>query len=308
VRFEPDWPPEDLRAFARWAEQAGYDELWFSEDLPWAGAIAMAATALASTTRLAVGLGLLPAATRNITTAAMEIAALSRIAPGRLLVGFGHGVPAWMEQIGAGTPARLAVLEETVAGVARLLTGEELQFSGEHTRVRGVQLGHPPAEIPPLLIGTTGPSGLALAGRVADGIVLPELSSPAAVRWARAQMGASGRVGITVVFGMVSIDDDPARALAQTRARLQRIIEFQIYPRLTEIAGLGADGGGELDDHTLRSVAVAGTPADGAKTVADWAAAGADSVVIVAGADEPRRSYERFAAEVVPLIGNYVVE
>lgn len=268
----------------------------------------MAATALASTTRLGVGLGLLPAATRNLTTAAMEIAALSRIAPARLIVAFGHGVPAWMDQIGAGSPARLAVLEETVGAIRSLLAGEELLFSGEQTRVQRVRLGYPPAVAPPVLVGTTGPSGLALAARAADGVVLPELSAPAAVRWARAEMAAAGRVGMTVVFGMVSIDDDRAGALAQARVRLKRIVDFQIYPRLTEIAGLGADGGGELDDDTLRSLAMAGTPADAARTVGDWVAAGAGSVVLVAGADEPRRSYERFAAEVVPLIRNYVVE
>ena len=70
VRFEPGWPPEDLPDFARWAEEAGFDELWFSEDLPWAGGIAMAATALAVTSHISVGIGLLPAVTRNVATVA----------------------------------------------------------------------------------------------------------------------------------------------------------------------------------------------------------------------------------------------
>ena len=125
VRFEPDWPPEELPEFARWAERVGYDELWFSEDLPWAGGIAMAATALACTTRLTVALGLLPAVTRNVATLAMEIAALERLAPGRLVVGLGHGVPEWMEQIGASTPGPSAALEETTLVLRRLLAGEE---------------------------------------------------------------------------------------------------------------------------------------------------------------------------------------
>ena len=34
VRFEPDWPPEALPEFAALIEALGYDELWFSEDLP----------------------------------------------------------------------------------------------------------------------------------------------------------------------------------------------------------------------------------------------------------------------------------
>jgi len=92
VRFEPDSPPEELMEFAQWVERLGYDELWFSEDLPFAGGIAMAATALACTERLRVGVGLLPAVTRNVATLAMEIAALARIAPGRVTMTLGHGV------------------------------------------------------------------------------------------------------------------------------------------------------------------------------------------------------------------------
>lgn len=302
VRFEPDWPPEELPEFARWAEQAGYDELWFSEDLPWAGGMVMAATALACTERLRVGLGLLPAVTRNVGTAAMEIAALARIAPGRFTVALGHGVPAWMQQIGATTPARLAALEETTVTLRRLLAGERLTFSGAHVHLEDVLLGFPAEEVPQVLVGTTGPSGLKVAGRSSDGVLLPEISSPGAVRWARAEMDAAGDAGSTVVFAMVSIDDDRDRALAQTRARIQRLVDFQIFPRLTEIAGLGADGSGEMTDAVLQSLAATGTSADCAKAVGDWAAAGAACIVLVAGADDPRGSYERFATEVLPLV------
>ncbi|WNB87108.1 LLM class flavin-dependent oxidoreductase [Cellulomonas sp. ATA003] len=185
--------PEELPAFARRAEEQGYDELWFSEDLPWAGGIAMAATALAHTTRLRVGLGLLPAASRNVVTLAMDLAALERIAPGRLVVGLGHGVPAWLEQIGAAPTAPHATLEETTHALRRLLAGETVSVEGRHVRLDAVTLGYPPVAAPDVLLGTTGPRGLALAGRGAHGVILPEVTTPDAVRWARSATAAAGR-------------------------------------------------------------------------------------------------------------------
>ena len=302
VRFEPDWPPEELPEFAAWAEQAGYDELWFSEDLPWAGGVAMAATALAATTRLHVGLGLLPAVTRNVVTTAMEVAALCRIAPGRLTLGLGHGIPAWMDQIGAGVPRRFAALEETTKALTTLLAGEELTMSGQHVRVQGVRLGFPPKQAPPILLGTTGPTGMALTGRVADGVVLPEITSPEAVRWARREMAAAGGAGTSVVFAMLSLDDDRERALAQVRERMQRIVHFGVFGSLTSIAGLGEDGSGELTDEILQSLTVAGTPSDALKAIDGWAGAGTETVVLVAGADDPVASYRKFATDVLPQL------
>jgi 5,10-methylenetetrahydromethanopterin reductase len=303
VRYEPDWAPEDLPEFARWAERAGFDELWFSEDLPWAGGVAMAATALAVTTRLHIGLGLLPAVTRNVVTTAMEVAAISRIAPGRLTLGLGHGIPEWMDQIGASVRRRLTALEETTLALSTLLAGEELTMNGQHVRVQGVALGFPPAHAPRILLGTTGPTGLAMCGRVADGVVLPEISSPAAVRWARREMDAAGGSGrSTVVFAMVSLDDDRERALAPVRERMQRIVEFGVFSSLTRIAGLGDDGSGVMTDEILQSLTVAGTPSDAVTAVENLAEAGTETIVLVAGADDPVASYRRFAADVLPSL------
>lgn len=302
VRFEPSWPPEELPEFARWAEGAGYDELWFSEDLPRAGAMVMATTALALTERIRVGIGLLPALTRNVATAAMEIAALSRIAPGRLVIALGNGVPAWMRQIGARPSSPLIALRETVLTLRQLLAGDEVSFAGRHVQLDRVRLGLPPGESPELLIGTTGQAGLRLAGELSDGVLLPELATPQAVRWARDEMNAAGLAGSTIIFAMVSVDDDRDWALAQMRPRVQWFVDSQWFPKLSEFAGLGADGSGAVTDEILRSVAPTGTPADCAQTVRTWVEAGATGIVVVAGDHEPRQSYQRFAREVLPLV------
>lgn len=303
VRFEPGWPPEDLPEFARWAEDAGYDELWFSEDLPWAGGIAMAATALAVTSHISVGIGLLPAVTRNVATAAMDIAALARISPGRVIIALGNGIPSWMVEIGASVPRPLVALEETAVALRRLLAGETVTVDGSHVHLEHVTLGFPPLVPPKIFLGTTGPVGLRVTGRSSDGVLLPELASPDAVRWARAEMASAGGDGETLVLAMSSIGDDRTQALAELRPRVQGLVDLRFFDKLAEVAGLGADGSGPLTDEILQSVAIGGTPADAARTVAAWTDAGVSRIIIVSGADDPKATYRRFAAEVFPLIG-----
>jgi len=298
VRFEPDWPAEELPEFARWVEEHGFEELWFSEDLGWSGGLVMAATALAHTRRLRVGLGLVPAVSRNVATLAMEVAALARLAPDRLTLAIGHGVSAWMEQVGARSNTPQAALEETVVALRALLAGERVTTTGRHVRLDDVGLGFPPPTIPPILIGTTGPRGLQAAGRSSDGVVLPEVCTPEAVRWARSTMNSAGEI---VVLAMLNVSDDASEALAQTRSKMLPILDLGIYPRMTEIAGLG-DGGDNLTDATLQSMAAVGAPADCARAIGDWADAGADCVVLVAGGPDPRASYERLARDVLPLV------
>jgi 5,10-methylenetetrahydromethanopterin reductase len=90
-----------LPAFARRTEALGFDELWVIEDCFLSGGLVMAATALAATRRVRVGLGLMPVPLRNPALAAMEIGTLARLHPGRFTPAFGHGVREWMEQSGA---------------------------------------------------------------------------------------------------------------------------------------------------------------------------------------------------------------
>src|SRR4051812_36993988 len=102
VVFRPQLPPERLRSVAESAEAAGVAQLWLWEDSFFEGGIATASAALAWTSRLQVGVGLLPVPLRNPALAAMEIATVARMFPGRFLPGLGHGVLPWMAQAGAG--------------------------------------------------------------------------------------------------------------------------------------------------------------------------------------------------------------
>src|SRR3989442_7856327 len=98
IVFRPQYAPERLRAVAEAADSFGLDELWLWEDCFDEGGISSAAAALAWTQRLHVGIGVLPVPLRNPALAAMEVATLCRMFPGRIEVGLGHGVQDWMAQ------------------------------------------------------------------------------------------------------------------------------------------------------------------------------------------------------------------
>lgn len=211
--FDRTFPAPALRDFAARLDSGGADQLWIIEDCFYTAGVSLAATALALTERLTIGLGILPAVARNPAITAMEIATLANLAPGRLLAGIGHGLQSWMEQIGARTPSPLTTLEEVLTVVRRLLNGEKVSFDGREVHLQDVQLDQPPTTMPPLLAGVQGPKSLALAGRVADGVVLAEPASPSYVRWALQQAGRSGADSgsqaefHTAVFSVVCVED-----------------------------------------------------------------------------------------------------
>src|SRR5690348_13659820 len=95
--YRPQIAPERLAAAARSADEAGLDELWLWEDCFLSGGISAASIALANSTRLTVGIGVLPVPMRNVALTAMEIATLHRAFPDRVRVGVGHGVQDWLQ-------------------------------------------------------------------------------------------------------------------------------------------------------------------------------------------------------------------
>ena len=205
--FDRTFPPRFVTEVAHHLDEGGADQLWIIEDCFYTAGVSLAATALATTERLTVGIGILPAVARNPAITAMEIATLCELAPGRLLPGIGHGVQSWMAQMGALTPSPLTTLEETLVAVRRLLDGENVTMHGRHVDLDDVQLDQPPSIVPPVLAGVRGPKSLQMAGRVANGLVLAEPASPSYVRWAFEQSGNPPGFHVAV-FSALCVRDD----------------------------------------------------------------------------------------------------
>src|SRR5690606_14868728 len=226
--------PEALRDVALAAEAAGVAQLWLWEDCFCEGGLTSATAALAATERLHVAVGLLPVPLRNPALAAMEIATVARMFPGRFLPGLGHGVLEWMEQVGARAASPLTLLREYTAAVRDLLHGRTVDIEGRYVRLREVALDWPPEPPPPLLVGGRGPKTVARAGELAEGAILDSAlsldQSREGVANAAAGRAAAGRAAEpfdTVVFVEVDPGADD--------------LEARIDSAITTLAGIGAD-------------------------------------------------------------------
>jgi 5,10-methylenetetrahydromethanopterin reductase len=294
VVFTADRPPEELPAFAAAAEAAGMDELWLWEDCFLAGGIAASATALGATRRITVGLGVMPAVFRNPVAAAMEIATLARLHPRRFVAGIGHGVPAWMDQIGARPGKLVPALEETARAVRRLLAGERVDTSGDYVKLRDARLEHAPAAVPPVVLGVRRPLGLRASGRSADGTILAEPSPPAYIGWARERIdegrAAAGRTDqhrlIVFVKGRVDADRTDARDWV-AGILLDDSVAVQLAPlgRDAELAELRALGdpdaiAAQLPGDLLDQLTATGTPDQVVAALEAISACGVDSIAV----------------------------
>ena len=173
LAYIPTMAPEALPDIARAADEAGLDDLWVWEDCFSQSGIAAATAALSVTSRIRVGIGLMPVPLRNVALSAMEIALIDRMFPGRFVPGIGHGVQDWMGQAGVRTNTPLALLREYEDALRRLLAGETVTTSGKFVNLENVALDWPPLGEVPLMAGGTGPRTLDFAGSLAHGTLLP---------------------------------------------------------------------------------------------------------------------------------------
>lgn len=227
VIVPPDLPTEQLRTVVTSTENAGVQELWLWEDCFAQGGVAMAAAALAWTENLRVGIGLFPVPLRSLALTAMEISALARLFPGRLLPGLGHGIQDWMAQAGVRAASPMTMLREHTVALRALLHGEEVTTSGRYVQLDRVQLRWPPESDhqPPVLIGGRGPRTCALAGELGDGVILDD---PALIEetlpvvrsaWAEAERDGQPEV---VLFEPVSPDSTAATLHDRVRQRAEQ--------------------------------------------------------------------------------------
>jgi 5,10-methylenetetrahydromethanopterin reductase len=270
VLVPPSIPARDLVGYAQRAEQLGFAEIWVAEDCFLHGAFAQAATILAATTTLHVGLGIIPAAARNVAFAAMEVATLAGLHPGRLTVGVGHGMPAWLDQAGAWPSSPLTLLEEYIQALRRLLAGQQVDVEGRYVRLRGVQLAHAPSVIPRVFAGVRGPRSLRLSGRVAQGTILAEPVTPEYLAMVINQVAATDHE--IVAYNIASVDDDPAIARSRVRDALAVVGEPDWRPHvavldfaaelaeLRQSAGSAAAFAAALPDAWVDRLAIVGTP------------------------------------------------
>lgn len=292
---------EGVRRVARGAEEVGLDSVWVSDHffLDWSkyggppdlqGSLecwtTMAAIA-AVTERVGVGSLVLCNDFRHPTLVAKMGATLDVLSGGRLTLALGAG---WYEPEyhSAGIPfdppaVRLERLAEAVEIVARLLSGEELTFSGRHYELRGALCRPLPAQRPrpPVWVGGKGDRLVTTAARRADGWNLSWLRDITTYReraaFADAACERAGRdpsalrrsVGVCALAGRDDVD---------ARRRFERMVERTPTGVLKRMFG-----GGGVSFQEFRGDHVAGTVSEVTDRLGELSALRVEEVVVTVG-------------------------
>ncbi|HEX3789971.1 MAG TPA: LLM class flavin-dependent oxidoreductase [Pseudonocardiaceae bacterium] len=313
-------PPEQIAEISRKVEQLGLDELWVAEDYFCYGGFTAAEKALAATSRIRVGLGVVSSVARHPAVTAMETANIARSYPGRFRLGIGHGLPFWTDQMGLTPKSPLTCLRECVTAVGELLRGEPVDREGTYFSFRSIQLAHSTAEPVDLLTGVVGPRSLELSGEIADGTIMSVLAGPEYLTSARGSietgMAKAGRSTHQVpTFAICGVSEDRDAARASVRPTLAMYIDALTTrsPLITctgfadEVQQLLTEGGAELlaqamPDEWIDEFAVAGDPSDVVSGIERLRKAGASEVVLTFNPATAEQELELVSTSVLPQL------
>jgi 5,10-methylenetetrahydromethanopterin reductase len=289
-------PWSDLRQIARTAEDTGYAAL-FVPEIAAREAFSTLAGLAGGTSRIVLGTGVVTIWSRNPVTCAMAAATVQDVSEGRMVLGIGAGMPPGPRATEhAHDRGSIALVREYVRIVRSVLAGDAVE-SGDPFEVANFQLvleasGGPP----PVWLAALGDRMLALAGEVADGVIM-NWCTPERVREARGLIDdaarAAGRdpAGVTLsvyVRACLGIEEAAAlRALGEMTAQYASMPHYftqmermGLGPEATLAAGAVAEG---RPDRVPRELVLALTVMGGRDDVlarfAQYREAGADLVI-----------------------------
>ena len=165
--FGPYANPRTLADLARETEDAGWDGffIWDHIQVGWPDTVGdpwIALTAIAcATSRIVIGPMVTPLARRRPAKVARESVSLDHLSNGRLILGVGLGTDffgefAKLDEAANDDRTRAAMLDEALAILLGLWTGEEFSFEGLHHKIEKTTFLPKPLQSPRIPIWTAG--------------------------------------------------------------------------------------------------------------------------------------------------------
>lgn len=293
----------------RYAEERGFEAVWQAESRLVRDAIVPMAAYAAVTERIKVGSGVINNWTRNIGLLASTFLTLDDLAPGRVICGIGAWWDPLAKNVGIERRQPLLAMRETVEVLRRLLNMETVTFDGEFLEVNGIELDvvhgrREPRDVP-IMIGATGPRMLALAGEIADGVVLnycvPVSYNDMVLEQVEAGAKRAGRTLDDLdrpQLVVCSVDEDRERALDTSRGLLTQYLAQQphiarasevspeIVAEIQSILGWPAtpeqiqEAKHLVPDDLVERVTASGTPEDARRKVQEYVDHGATCPIL----------------------------
>ncbi len=319
--LQTDKAPGEYARLAGLAEELGFDGVSVFSDLLYQPPIGALLEMAAATSRLRLGCACWNPFTLHPYEIAGQFAAVDAASSGRAYLGLARG--SWLHAVGVEPARPITALREAAGVIQALLSGRGEGYAGEVFRLEpGVRLRYRvERKHAPLLLGTWGRRGTALAGEIADEIKIGGTANPAMVGVVRGRLrpglGRAGRPAdaVGVVVGAVTVvdrDGEAARRLARREVAMYLDVIAALDPTVTlpegllgSIRSLLADGDEEgagrlIPRDVLDLFAFAGTPDDIAAQAQRLIAAGVDRI-------EFGTPHGRVAADGIGLLGREVL-
>jgi G6PDH family F420-dependent oxidoreductase len=174
-------PPSTLVTNAQRAEESGFDFVSISDHFhPWVSAQghspfvwSVLGAIAASTDRIEVGVGVsCPTIRVHPAIVAQAAATTALLFDGRFFLGLGTGEALNEHVLGHRWPrpdVRRSMLEEAVAIIRDLWTGDTVDHHGDYYEVDNAKLFDPPRQPPPIIVSGFGDNAVRLAAQIGDG-------------------------------------------------------------------------------------------------------------------------------------------
>jgi 5,10-methylenetetrahydromethanopterin reductase len=175
-------PVREEMEFGAYAEEHGFEAVWFAESRLVRDSIVPMAAVAAVTKKIKVGSGVVNNWTRNVGLMAATFSTLYDLAPGRVLLGIGAWWDPLASKVGITRREPLTAMREYVTVLKELFQLKKVTYRGKYVHVEDIEIdivyGDRSARKIPIYIGATGMKMMEMAGMVADGVVLNYLVSP----------------------------------------------------------------------------------------------------------------------------------
>jgi len=170
VELSPVVASPELVELAKLVDDAGADRLGISDVAMMRDSFLMQALCAQATRNVLIGSLVSNPYVRHPATAAAALATLNEISRGRAFLGIGVGAGLSNLGIDQSHPARR--LEEFLQVVVGLLSGDRLHWDSPNYRITGARIAPDIAGPVPIVVGTRSRRVAALAGRMADAVVV----------------------------------------------------------------------------------------------------------------------------------------
>lgn len=165
---------EDTFAYAKLADERGFDSAWFPE-ITWSDAFSLATAAAMSTKRIRLATGVVGIYGRSPALMAMSVAGLDELSGGRAVLGLGTQARTYVELWHSANFVRpVGRMRDYVRAVRKILQNpfNVTYYKGEIFDIQGFVLTvKPKAAHIPIYVAAIGPQMQRVAGEVADGVL-----------------------------------------------------------------------------------------------------------------------------------------